>query len=100
MLALVECAYDDTEGRFVCRREVNLDVRQIKEADASLTVKQTSRWLTVTTIDACLDVCLVVLLVAMIWRRQLHWKKRLAPCAAVSSRLLWVTSVKPEASCN
>lgn len=88
VLALVECAYDGTEGRFVCRGEVTLDVRQIEKADVALTVKQAPRWLTVTAVSACLEVCLVVVLVAVIWRRHLHWRKRLVPCAAVSSRLL------------
>lgn len=53
-----------------------------------LTTKQTSRRLAITTIDALIEVGLVVLPCAMCWRLQMPWSKKAKVILAFASRLM------------
>jgi hypothetical protein len=88
MLATIACAYDQTQSRFVCPVEVSPRSESSKRRVRRLTTKQASRWLGITTVDICLEVCLVGLWNILIWCLQLPWTKRLRLCATSSSRLL------------
>jgi hypothetical protein len=88
MLATVRCAHDETKSRFVCPAEVSPHGENVKKRGRKLTIKQTSRWVTITTVGVCLEVCLVVLWNMLVWRLKKGWTDRLVSCATSSSRLL------------
>lgn len=80
-------AFDNTEGSSVRPGEVHPPFYEI-EMRVNLTVEQASRWLAMTVVDACLDVCLTVAWNILFWRLEIPWVEKLAPSMAFSSRLL------------
>jgi hypothetical protein len=59
-----------------------------EEANKTLTTKQTSRRLAITTIDALIEVGLVVLPCAMFGRVQMPWSKKAKVMLAFACRLM------------
>lgn len=89
MLATIGCGYDEMGGIFVCPAEASPPGRERRATVGMLTMNQRPRWLSITIVDICLEVCLVVLWIQILWRlQQVPRTKRLELCAASSSRLL------------